>query len=43
MNTKNNDLGKLMKLWFHSKKTWGGFNLKNHQCNISLIELKFLQ
>ena len=42
MNTKNDDLGKLLKLWFQSKKIRGGFNLKNPQGNISLIETNFL-
>ena len=32
-----------MKLWFQSKKPSGGFNLKNLQGNISLIESKFIQ
>ena len=36
MNTKNDDLGKLLKLWFQSKKPGGEFNLNNHQGNISL-------
>ena len=33
MNTKNDDLRKLLKLWFQSKKTCGGFNLNNQQGN----------
>ena len=42
MNTNNDDLEKLLKLWFQSKKLWGGFNLNNPQGNISLIELMFI-
>ena len=38
MNTKNDNLGKLLELWFQSKKTWGEFNLNNPQGNILLIE-----
>ena len=39
----NDDPGKLLKLWFQSKKNRGGFNLNNPQDNISLIESKFIQ
>ena len=42
MNTKNDDLKKLLKLWFQSEKPGGGFNPNNHQGNISLTELKFI-
>ena len=42
MNTKNDDLGKLLKLWFQIKNL-EGFNLNNSQGKILLIKPKFIQ